>query len=160
LEIQNRHHGEHSADGGSLRGIPEPDPIRPEDLIGCEDQKNWLVKNTLFFLCGCPANNILVYGDRGTGKSSAIKALIHHFSGQRLQMVEVSRDDLRDLLEVMNILRNRSGRFIVFIDDLSFEEGETQYKTLKAVLEGSLEARPGNVLVYATFPRISARVFW
>ena len=68
-------------------------------------------------------------------------------------MVEVSRDDLRDLLEVMNILRNRSGRFVIFIDDLSFEEGETQYKTLKAVLEGSLEARPGNVLVYATSNR-------
>jgi predicted AAA+ superfamily ATPase len=68
-------------------------------------------------------------------------------------MVEVSRDDLRDLLEVMNILRNRSGRFVVFIDDLSFEEGKTQYKTLKAVLEGSLEARPGNVLVYATSNR-------
>lgn len=139
--------------GGTLQGIASPDPITLEDLVGYEDQKQWLVRNTGYFLAGHPANNVFVYGDRGTGKSSAIKALLNRFGGSSLRMVEVSRDDLNDLPRVMSLLRERPQHFIVFIDDLSFEEGETQYKTLKAVLEGSLESRPGNVVVYATSNR-------
>jgi len=146
-------HWKHTPAGGGLEGIPEPDPIRLEDLIGCDDQKDWLVRNTTHFLSGYPANNVLVYGDRGTGKSSAIKALLHHFTDQLLRLVEVSRDDLNDLPEIMKVLRLRREFFILFIDDLSFEEGETQYKTLKAILEGSLAARPANVLIYATSNR-------
>jgi uncharacterized protein len=149
----NAFHWKHTPAGGFLQGIPEPDPIRLEDLIGCDDQKEWLVRNTAHFLAGCPANNVLVYGDRGTGKSSAIKALLHHFTNEPLRMLEISRDDLNDLPEVMKVLRPRREYFVLFIDDLSFEEGETQYKTLKAILEGSLAARPPNVLIYATSNR-------
>ena len=146
-------HWKPHASGASLEGIESIDPIRLEDLVGCDDQKDWLVRNTTHFLAGLPANNVFVYGDRGTGKSSAIKALLHHFSDKPLRMLEISREDLSDLPEVMKKLRSRREYFIVFIDDLSFEEGETQYKTLKAVLEGGLESRPLNVLIYATSNR-------
>ena len=121
--------------------------------MGYEDQKQWLIRNTRYFLADHPANNVFVYGDRGTGKSSSIKALLNLFAGSSLRMVEVSRDDLHDLPRVMSLLRERPQHFILFVDDLSFEEGETQYKTLKAVLEGGLESRPRNVVVYATSNR-------
>lgn len=143
----------HTPQGGVAQPIEQPDSIRLEELVGHEDQKQWLVRNTSHFLAGFPANNIFVYGDRGTGKSSSIKALLNHFADGLLRMIEISRDDLGDLTEVMKLLRRRRERFIVFVDDLSFEEGETQFKTLKAVLEGSLEARPDNVLIYATSNR-------
>jgi uncharacterized protein len=146
-------HWKRSSNGGFTEPIPNPDPIRLEELVGCEEQKEWLVRNTSHFLAGYPANNVFVYGDRGTGKSSAIKALLHHFSDGPLRMIEISRDDLGDLPEVMKLVAQRRERFLLFVDDLSFEEGETQYKTLKAVLEGSLEARPRNVLIYATSNR-------
>ncbi len=146
-------HWKHSLRESMIQPIEQPDGIRLEELIGHEDQKQWLVRNTSHFLAGLPANNIFVYGDRGTGKSSSIKALLNHFTDGLLRMIEVSRDDLGDLTEVMKLLRGRRERFIIFVDDLSFEEGETQYKTLKAVLEGSLESRPGNVLIYATSNR-------
>jgi uncharacterized protein len=146
-------HWRRSGGLGFLHGIPCPDPVELDDLVGVDEQKEWLVRNTTCFLSGHPANNVLVYGDRGTGKSSVIKALLHNFRQQGLRMIEVSREDLGDLPAVMNQLRARRIRVIVFIDDLSFEEGETQYKTLKAVLEGSLEARPANVLIYATSNR-------
>ena len=142
-----------STEGGGVRPIAEPDPIRLEELVGFESQKETLIRNTSHFLAGYPANNVFAYGDRGTGKSSAIKALLNHFAGEPLRMIEVSRDDLGDLPQVMTLVRRRRERFILFVDDLSFEEGETQYKTLKAVLEGSLEARPKNVLIYATSNR-------
>ena len=142
-----------SAEGGTVRPIAEPDPIRLEELVGFESEKETLVRNTSHFLAGYPANNVFVYGDRGTGKSSAIKALLNHFPSELLRMIEVSRDDLGDLPQVMALVRPRRERFIFFVDDLSFEEGETQYKTLKAVLEGSLEARPKNVLIYASSNR-------
>jgi len=143
----------HSVPVGAVRPIAEPDPIRLDELVGFESQKETLIRNTSHFLAGHPANNVFVYGDRGTGKSSAIKALLNHFSEEPLRMIEVSRDDLSDLPQVMALVRHRRERFIFFIDDLSFEEGETQYKTLKAVLEGSLEARPNNVLIYASSNR-------
>lgn len=146
-------HWKRAADRGLIEPIPEPDPIRLEELIGCDNQKAWLIRNTSHFLAGYPANNIFVYGDRGTGKSSAIKALLNHFANEPLRMIEVSRDHLADLPQVLNQLRRRPEYFIIFVDDLSFEEGETQYKTLKAVLEGSLEARPRNVLIYASSNR-------
>lgn len=138
---------------GAVWPIAEPDPIRLEELVGFESEKDTLIRNTSHFLAGYPANNVFVYGDRGTGKSSAIKALLNRFSDQPLRMIEISRDDLSDLPQVMSLVRQRRERFILFVDDLSFEEGETQYKTLKAVLEGSLEARPKNVLIYASSNR-------
>lgn len=146
-------HWKRNSHGGVILPIPEPDPIRLVDLIGYDDQKQLLLQNTAFFLSGYPANNVFIYGDRGTGKSSAIKALLHEFPDRPFRMLEISREDLFDLPDVMNTLRVRSEYFVVFIDDLSFEEGETQYKTLKAFLEGSLEARPRNVVVYATSNR-------
>jgi uncharacterized protein len=146
-------HWKRSSSGGFIEPIQHPDPIRLDELIGCEDQKDWLVRNTSHFLAGYPANNVFVYGDRGTGKSSAIKALLHHFSDSPLRMIEISRDHLGDLPEVMKHVAPRRERFLLFVDDLSFEEGETEYKTLKAVLEGSLEARPKNVLIYASSNR-------
>jgi predicted AAA+ superfamily ATPase len=146
-------HWKRTAAGSLIDPIVEPDAIRMEELIGCEDQKTWLIRNTSHFLAGHASNNVFVYGDRGTGKSSAIKALINHFPDPHFKMIEISRDDLDDLPDVMKQVRSRPERFILFVDDLSFEEGETQYKTLKAVLEGSLEARPRNVLVYATSNR-------
>ena len=128
--------------GGVILPIPEPDPIRLADLIGYDDQKQLLLQNTTFFLSGYPANNVFIYGDRGTGKSSAIKALLHQFPDRPFRMLEISREDLFDLPDVMNTLRARPEYFVVFIDDLSFEEGETQYKTLKAVLEGESRSSP------------------
>ena len=146
-------HWKRTPKGGVILPIPEPDPICFADLIGYDDQKQLLLQNTAFFLSGYPANNVFIYGDRGTGKSSSIKALLHQFPDRTLRMLEISREDLFDLPDVMNTLRARPEFFVVFIDDLSFEEGETQYKTLKAVLEGGLEARPKNVVVYATSNR-------
>ncbi len=139
--------------GGKLVGIPEPDPILLENLIGYEEQKNEVLRNTRQFVQGFGTNNMLLYGDRGTGKSSTIKALIHEFGEDGLRMVEVTKDRLIDLSNIVAELRDRPYRFIIFVDDLSFEEHETEYKYLKAILEGSLEPAPENVLIYATSNR-------
>lgn len=138
---------------GRLAGIPEPDPVRICDLIGYEEQKKEVLRNTRQFVKGFGANNMLLYGDRGTGKSSTIKALVHEFGEEGLRMVEVTKDQLRDLPYIVSILKKRPYRFIIFVDDLSFEEHETEYKYLKAILEGSLEPSPENVLIYATSNR-------
>jgi len=136
-----------------LKPVREPDPIRLSHLIGYERQRQQVVRNTEQFVRGFPANNLLLYGDRGTGKSSTIKALVHEFGPRGLRVVEVAKQDLDRLPELLDLIRYRPHRFIIFIDDLSFEEGEVDYKYLKAVLEGSLEARPSNVLIYATSNR-------
>jgi uncharacterized protein len=138
---------------GALRGIADPDPVTLDDLVGNSEAKAVICRNTEQFLAGLPANNLLLYGDRGTGKSSTVKALIHRYGGQGLRLLEVSRSELREIGAVMQRVRGRALRFILFIDDLSFEEFEAEYKTFKAVLEGSLERRPANVLVYATSNR-------
>ncbi|OPJ57478.1 ATP-binding protein [Clostridium oryzae] len=124
-----------------------------EDLIGCKDQKNTLISNTKAFLQGKPANNALLYGDRGTGKSSSVKALINEFGDKGLRLIEINRHQLRCFSEVINIIKNRGLHFIIFMDDLSFENFETDYKYLKSVIEGGLEGRPDNVLIYATSNR-------
>ena len=141
--------GEHE----DLVGITEPDPIRIKDLIGYEEQKREVMRNTEQFVSGFTANNMLLYGDRGTGKSSTIKALLHEYGERGLRMVEVPKYQIVHLPEIISRLRRRPQRFIIFIDDLSFEEYETEYKYLKAILEGSLEAAPKNVLIYATSNR-------
>lgn len=143
----------HTGKGGYLEGIEEPDPIRLEDLIGYETERNEVIRNTEQFVRGYPANNMLLYGDRGTGKSSTVKALIHRFGGLGLRLIEVSPQDLRDFPKILGLLRRRAGRFILFIDDLSFDEDEKGYKHLKAILEGGIEIRPANVLIYATSNR-------
>ena len=136
-----------------FKPVTDPDQITFEDLVGYEFQKNVLIQNTLQFLKDLPANNILLYGDRGTGKSSSIKALSQRFAGDGLRLIEVSKEDLKDFPLIVAKLRTRGLKFIIYVDDLSFDTGEIQYKHLKAVLEGSLEVRPANVLIYATSNR-------
>lgn len=138
---------------GYLEGIPVPDPVTLDDLVAYELERQPIVENTRQFLAGVPANNVLLYGDRGTGKSSTIKALLNAFHAQGLRLIEVAKEHLGDYPQILALLRGRRERFILFVDDLSFEEHETQYKALKAVLEGSLEARPDNVILYATSNR-------
>ncbi|MGI6035486.1 MAG: ATP-binding protein [Limnochordia bacterium] len=140
-------------DGQELVGIPNPDPIRLADLIDYEEQRRVVLRNTEKFLRGLPANNVLLYGDRGTGKSSTVKALLHEYGSRGLRLVEVAKQMLGDFPKIAAVLSKRPQRFIVFVDDLSFDEDENEYKELKAILEGSLAARPENVLIYATSNR-------
>lgn len=139
--------------GGRLEGVAAPDPVRLGDLVDYELEREAVLDNTRQFVAGAPANNVLLYGDRGTGKSSTIKALANEFAGARLRLIEVAKDHLADYPRILALLRGRRERFILFVDDLSFDEHETQYKALKAVLEGGLEARPDNVVLYATSNR-------
>jgi len=142
------------ADGrGRLEGVPAPDPVRLDDLVGYELERQPVLENTRQFVAGAAANNVLLYGDRGTGKSSTVKALLNEFHAEGLRLIEVAKEHLGDYPEIIARVRGRRERFILFVDDLSFEEHETQYKALKAALEGSLEARPGNVALYATSNR-------
>jgi predicted AAA+ superfamily ATPase len=138
---------------GQLVGVASPDPIRLEQLVGYERERELVVQNTEQFLAGYPANSVLLYGDRGTGKSSTVKALLNEHAERGLRLVEVARDDLADFPSIIQLLRERPERFILFIDDLSFDEHERDYRGLKAVLEGSIEARPQNVVLYATSNR-------
>jgi predicted AAA+ superfamily ATPase len=136
-----------------LHGIADSDPITFENLVGYEKEREEVLKNTIYFLQGLPANNILLYGDRGTGKSSTVKALLNRFSHQGLRLIEVNKQQMGDIPQIYSYLKKRSQKFILFIDDLSFEENETFFKDLKAILEGGLEHRPANVLFYATSNR-------
>ncbi len=138
---------------GALWVVPYPDPIRFDDLVGYEPQRRLLLQNTAHFLAGAPANNVLLYGDRGTGKSASVKALLNEHSERGLRLIEIAKTDLVDLPHLLAVLRPRRERFIIFVDDLSFEHHETHYKDLKVLLEGSLEARPPNVALYATSNR-------
>lgn len=140
-------------DDGRLVGVSPFDPVRLDQLIGYETERRLIIKNTEHFLAGLPANNVLLYGDRGTGKSSTVKALLNEYGDLGLRLIEVPKQALADYPRIVALLRGRRERFILFVDDLSFSEQETYYKDLKAILEGSLEARPENVLVYATSNR-------
>ncbi|MBQ9030186.1 MAG: ATP-binding protein [Parasporobacterium sp.] len=124
-----------------------------DDLVGYELQKAELVRNTEAFLEGRSANNVLLYGDAGTGKSTSIKALLNLYYEKGLRIIEVYKHDFRYLPEIISIIKSRNYRFIIYMDDLSFESAETEYKYLKAVIEGDLEVRPENVLIYATSNR-------
>ena len=135
-------------------GIKHFETIRLEDLIGYANQKDLLTKNTRAFLENKPANNVLLVGARGTGKSSGVKALVNEYYSQGLRLVQITKPQLKQLPEIMETLRNfASRRFIIFLDDLSFEESETEYKYLKSSIEGGVESRPENVLIYATSNR-------
>lgn len=124
-----------------------------ESIIGYDRQKDQLIENTNFFLSDFPANNVLLYGERGTGKSSSIKALLNYFQGTKLRLVEVNRNNFHTLPKLINMLSKWQRKFIIVLDDLSFESFEVEYKYLKSVLEGGLEIRPKNVLIYATSNR-------
>ena len=127
--------------------------VQLEDLIGYELQKQKLIANTEAFVNGRMANNVLLYGDAGTGKSTSIKAILNRYYSQGLRMIEVYKHQFKDLQRIITEVKNRNYRFIIYMDDLSFEEFETEYKYLKAVIEGGLEAKPENVLIYATSNR-------
>lgn len=136
-----------------LRRVQRLDSIRLENLLGIDHQKDELVRNTEQFLCGETARNALLWGSRGTGKSSLIKALLNEYADRGLRVIEIDKDDLADLQDIVDGIANLSQRFIIFCDDLSFEADETMYKHLKSVLEGSIELPPENVLIYATSNR-------
>ncbi|MFZ9737252.1 MAG: ATP-binding protein [Prochlorotrichaceae cyanobacterium] len=136
-----------------LRGIANPDPVTLAQLVGYDRPKATLLQNTEFLLRGLPAQNILLYGSRGSGKSSLIKALPHAYGSQGLRLVEVPKGELHSLPAIVEDVRSSILKFVVFVDDLSFEEDDEMFKALKVVLEGSITARPQNLVVYATSNR-------
>lgn len=138
---------------GWLQPVLQLQRIHLRDLRDVDEQKRRLDANTRQFLAGKPANNVLLTGARGTGKSSLIKALLNEYAKNGLRLIEVDKDDLVDLPEIVELCAGRNERFIVFCDDLSFEAGEPGYKALKSVLDGSVSAVPDNLLLYATSNR-------
>jgi predicted AAA+ superfamily ATPase len=141
------------ADRGWLEAVPEPHRIDLDALHDVDRQKALLERNTRQFVRGLPANNALLWGARGTGKSSLVKALLHRYAGAGLRLVEVEPAHLVDLPDVVGLLRGRPERFLVFCDDLSFQADDGSYKALKAILDGSIASPPENVLIYATSNR-------
>ena len=127
--------------------------MRLSDIVGYDAQKAELTANTEAFVSGRPANNVLLYGDGGTGKSTSVKALLNEYADRGLRVIEIYKHQFRDILKLTEMLRDRNYKFVLFIDDLSFEEGEVEYKYLKAVIEGGIETRPDNILIYATSNR-------
>jgi predicted AAA+ superfamily ATPase len=142
-----------SSGHGVLEPVRHVGQIALSDLREIDDQKDKIRRNTLQFVDGKPANNVLLTGARGTGKSSLIKACLHEYAQRGLRLIEVDKADLTDLADIMEVVAQRPEKFIVFCDDLSFEEGESGYKALKSVLDGSVSAAGPNVLVYATSNR-------
>ena len=138
---------------GTLVPIAHISPISLVDLFYVERQKALLEQNTRQFLQGKPANNVLLTGARGTGKSSLVRTCLNEFSGQGLRLIEVDKDDLIDLEEISVLTATRPERFIIYCDDLSFDEGDSSYKALKVALDGSVAAQPDNILIYATSNR-------
>ncbi len=136
-----------------LQPVRTLSPIRLTDLQGIDEQKRRIERNTRQFVAGKPANNVLLTGARGTGKSSLVKACLNKYAAKGLRLVEVDKADLVDLPDLMDLLVSRPERFVVFSDDLSFDEGEAGYKALKSVLDGSISAHADNVLIYATSNR-------
>lgn len=133
--------------------INNMDAVMLDDLVGYELQKKKLIDNTTAFVQGKKANNVLLFGDSGTGKSTSIKAIVNAFYPQGLRMIEIYKHQFKDLSAVIARIKNRNYKFIIYMDDLSFEEFEVEYKFLKAVIEGGVETRPDNILIYATSNR-------
>lgn len=144
-----------SDEGGNISFIPinNMDKVVLSDLIGYEIQKKKLVDNTRAFVEGRKANNCLLFGDSGTGKSTSIKAIVNEFYGDGLRMIEIYKHQFKDLSNLIATIKNRNYKFIIYMDDLSFEEFEIEYKFLKAVIEGGVETKPDNILIYATSNR-------
>jgi predicted AAA+ superfamily ATPase len=138
---------------GTMEPVPSIEGIRLEDLLGIEPQKRIVEENTRQFLAGLPANNALLWGTRGTGKSSLVRALLHAYAEQGLRIVQVDKDDLVSLPSIVDEVKTAPFRFILFSDDLSFEPGDASYKVLKSALDGSVYALPDNVLIYVTSNR-------
>ena len=141
------------SENDSLIPVKNPDSINFKELIGYQKQKNKLLDNTKAFIEGKKAYNVLLYGESGTGKSSSVKATLNKFANQGLRLVEINSSQIKELPSILEYLGNRGLYFIIFMDDLSFEEFETEYKHLKAIMEGGIEAKPDNLLFYATSNR-------
>lgn len=144
---------EHEEEGAKIVPITNIAHVHLDDLVGYEIAKKKLVENTEAFVEGREANNCLLFGDAGTGKSSSIKAIINQYYDRGLRMIEIYKHQFMDLQDVISQVKNRNYKFIIYMDDLSFEEFEIEYKYLKAVIEGGLEKKPKNVLIYATSNR-------
>jgi predicted AAA+ superfamily ATPase len=142
-----------SSGHGSLEPVRQVAQMRLADLQEIDGQKDKIQRNTLQFVQGQPANNVLLTGARGTGKSSLVKACLNEYAPQGLRLIEVDKADLVDLPDIVDVVADRPERFIVFCDDLSFEDGEAGYKALKSILDGSVSAAGQNVLIYATSNR-------
>jgi len=138
---------------GYLEAVQHPHRIRLDDLLGVTEQKAAIERNTRQFIAGRPANNVLLTGARGTGKSSLVKGVLAKFAKRGLRLIEVDRNDLVSLPEIIDLIADRPERFIVFCDDLSFEAAEPGYKALKSALDGSIAGPPENLLIYATSNR-------
>ena len=138
---------------GELEGIRYPDKVKLDELVAYESPKATLIKNTEILLSGQLALNVLLYGSRGSGKSSLVKALLNEYAHRNLRLIEVAKSELKYLPQIVEYLRNKPQKFIIFVDDLSFEEDDDAFKALKVVLEGTITARPTNVVVYATSNR-------
>ncbi len=138
---------------GALEPVPSIEAMHLDDLLGIEEQKAVLEGNTRQFLAGLPANTALLWGTRGTGKSSGVRALLHAYAGQGLRIIQVDKDDLVNLPAIVDLVKAEPYRFIVFADDLSFEVGDPSYKVLKSALDGAVYALPDNVLLYVTSNR-------
>jgi predicted AAA+ superfamily ATPase len=142
-------------DRGILELVPitNTQEVRLSDLVGYELQKKKLIVNTQAFIEGRKSNNVLLFGDSGTGKSTSVKAILNEYYSEGLRMIEIYKHQFEDLSAVIALIKNRNYKFIIYMDDLSFEEFEIEYKYLKAVIEGGLETKPDNVLIYATSNR-------
>jgi len=140
-------------DRGYLESVRHPHRIRLDDLHGIDEQKQRLEQNTRQFVAGRSANNVLLTGARGTGKSSLVKGALNAFADKGLRLIEVDRNDLIDLPEIVDLVAGRRERFVIFCDDLSFEATEPGYKALKSALDGSIAGTPDNLLIYATSNR-------
>lgn len=138
---------------GQLEGIGRADDISFDNLIGLEHQKKTLIDNTKAFVKGKQANNVLLFGDRGTGKSSSVKALLNMFANDGLRLIEIPKSSISQIPKLMETLRSKPHKYILFLDDLTFETHETEYRSLKIAMEGQLQAQNDNVLIYATSNR-------
>jgi predicted AAA+ superfamily ATPase len=147
------HHRAFNWRDGRLQAVSRPDPVRLYELVAYEREREPLLRNTERLIAGLPAHHALLYGLPGTGKSSTVKAILNEYADDGLRLVEVTKGDLAELPRVLDALRGRGQRFVLFVDDLSFEEHEVEYKALKALLEGSVEEPPENVRLYATSNR-------
>lgn len=136
-----------------LKAIQQPKAVYLDDLKGIEKQKEKVIQNTLQFLQGLPANDVLLTGSRGTGKSSIVRALLTAFQDQGLRLIEIERDDLKDLPEIQKLIADRPEKFIVYCDDLAFNAEDENYRSLKSVLDGSLQSGSSNFIIYATSNR-------
>jgi len=138
---------------GFLHPVDALDPVQLEDLLGIDAQKRTLEENTCQFIDGFPSNNVLLWGTRGTGKSTLVRALLNRYASRGLRVIQVDKDDLVYLPDIFAAIRGQKYRFILLCDDLSFEPGETSYKMLKSALDGSVYAAPENVRIYVTSNR-------